>query len=161
MISLKQLTFVICLLFLTGCGFELQNTGDLKQTINIIHIQTNDPYTVFYRNIKNQFRENGIRVTDNREEAAYVLVIEKDFSNDRVLSISAKNTPEEYEIVYQVQWSLFKDKTQLISNVKHLELQDYSFDQNQLLGKSKEAEFIMDSLATRISRAVLARLGTI
>jgi len=29
------------------------------------------------------------------------------------------------------------------------------------LGKSKEAEFIMDSLATRISRAVLSRLGTI
>jgi outer membrane lipopolysaccharide assembly protein LptE/RlpB len=45
--------------------------------------------------------------------------------------------------------------------VKHLELQDYSFDQNQLLGKSKEAEFIMDSLATRISRAVLTRLGNI
>jgi outer membrane lipopolysaccharide assembly protein LptE/RlpB len=90
-----------------------------------------------------------------------VLVIEKDFSNDRVLSISAQNTPKEYEIVYQIQWSLFKDKTQLIFNVKHLELQDYSFDQNQLLGKSKEAEFIMDSLATRISRAVLARLGNI
>jgi len=46
MIFFKQLTFVFCLLFLTGCGFELQNTGDLKQTINIIHIQTNDPYTV-------------------------------------------------------------------------------------------------------------------
>ncbi len=89
MIFFKQLTFMICLLFLTGCGFELQNTGDLKQKINIIHIQTNDPYTSFYRTIKNQFRENGIRVTDNREEAAYVLVIEKDFSNDRVLSISA------------------------------------------------------------------------
>jgi len=29
------------------------------------------------------------------------------------------------------------------------------------LGKSKEAEFIMDSLTTRISRAVLARLGNI
>jgi len=100
-------------------------------------------------------------ISDKRDEASYVLVIKQDISSDRILSISAKNTPMEYEIAYQVVWSLFKGNQEIISDIKHIETQDYSFDQNQLLGKRKEAEYLNDSLAEKISNGVLLKLGSI
>ena len=100
-------------------------------------------------------------ISDKRDEASYVLVIKEDISSDRILSISAKNTPMEYEIAYQVVWSVFKGKQEIISDTKHIETQDYSFDQNQLLGKRKEAEYLNDSLAAKISNGVLLKLGSI
>ena len=159
--TLKQLTCLIGLLILSGCGFELQNTGNLNEKIDSVYIQTIDPYSSFFRSIKDALRNNGVMISDKREEASYVLVIKEDISSDRILSISAKNTPMEYEIAYQVVWSLFKGKQEIISDTKHIETQDYSFDQNQLLGKRKEAEYLNESLAAKISNGVLLKLGSI
>ena len=159
--TLKQLTCLIGLLILSGCGFELQNTGNLNEKIDSVYIQTIDPYSSFFRSIKDALRNNGVMISDKREEASYVLVIKEDISSDRILSISAKNTPMEYEIAYQVVWSLFKGNQEIISDIKHIETQDYSFDQNQLLGKRKEAEYLNDSLAEKISNGVLLKLGSI
>ncbi len=157
----KQLVCLICFLLLSGCGFELQNTGKLNQKIDSVYIQTADPYSSFYRSIKDALRNNGVIVSEKRDRASYILIIKKDISSDRILSISANNTPMEYEIAYQVEWSLYKESEEVISNTKHIETQDYSFDQNKLLGKSKEAKFLRDSLALRISNGVLSKLGTI
>ena len=159
--TLKQLTCLIGLLILSGCGFELQNTGNLNEKIDSVYIQTLDPYSSFFRSIKDALRNNGVMISDKRDEASYVLVIKQDISSDRILSISAKNTPMEYEIAYQVVWSLFKGNQEIISDIKHIETQDYSFDQNQLLGKRKEAEYLNDSLAEKISNGVLLKLGSI
>ena len=159
--TLNQLPCLIGLLILSGCGFELQNTGNLNEKIDSVYIQTLDPYSSFFRSIKDALRNNGVMISDKREEASYVLVIKEDISSDRILSISAKNTPMEYEIAYQVVWSLFKGNQEIISDTKHIETQDYSFDQNQLLGKRKEAEYLNDSLASKISNGVLLKLGSI
>ena len=159
--TLKQLTCLIGLLILSGCGFELQNTGNLNEKIDSVYIQTLDPYSSFFRSIKDALRNNGVMISDKRDEASYVLVIKEDISSDRILSISAKNTPMEYEIAYQVVWSLFKGNQEIISDIKHIETQDYSFDQNQLLGKRKEAEYLNDSLAAKISKGVLLKLGSV
>ena len=159
--TLKPLTCLIGLLILSGCGFELQNTGNLNEKIDSVYIQTLDPYSSFFRSIKDALRNNGVMISDKRDEASYVLVIKEDISSDRILSISAKNTPMEYELAYQVVWSLFKGNQEIISDIKHIETQDYSFDQNQLLGKRKEAEYLNDSLAAKISKGVLLKLGSI
>ena len=159
--TLKQLTCLIGLLILSGCGFELQNTGNLNEKIDSVYIQTIDPYSSFFRSIKDSLRNNGVMISDKRDEASYVLVIKEDISSDRILSISAKNTPMEYEVAYQVVWSLFKGNQEIILDTKHIETQDYSFDQNQLLGKRKEAEYLNDSLAAKISKGVLLKLGSI
>ena len=159
--TLKQLTCLIGLLILSGCGFELQNIGNLNEKIDSVYIQTLDPYSSFFRSVKDALRNNGVMISDKRDQASYVLVIKEDISSDRILSISAKNTPMEYEIAYQVVWSLFKGNQEIISDIKHIETQDYSFDQNQLLGKRKEAEYLNDSLAEKISKGVLLKLGSI
>ena len=159
--TLKQLTCLIGLLILSSCGFELQNTGNLNEKIDSVYIQTVDPYSSFFRSIKDSLRNNGVMISDKRDEASYILIIKEDISSDRILSISATNTPMEYEIAYQVVWSLFKGNQEIISDIKHIETQDYSFDQNQLLGKRKEAEYLNDSLAEKISNGVLLKLGSI
>ena len=159
--TLRQLPCLIGLLILSGCGFELQNIGNLNEKIDSVYIQTLDPYSSFFRSIKDALRNNGVMISNKRDQASYVLVIKEDISSDRILSISAKNTPMEYEIAYQVVWSLFKGNQEIISDTKHIETQDYSFDQNQLLGKRKEAEYLNDSLAAKISKGVLLKLGSI
>ena len=52
---------------LLSCGFELQNTANLTGKLENLYIQTNDPYTVFYRTIKRQMANHGVElVTESK-----------------------------------------------------------------------------------------------
>ena len=142
-----------------SCGFELQNTSNISEKLDALIIKTNNPYSAFYRTLRNQFRESGTRIIDDTSQSDYTLTILTDESEQRTLSVSATNTPQEYEIYYRVIWSFSKGDTMILESVTNLSIQDYTFDQRQLLGKSNESQMIKQALAKDIAREVIFRLN--
>ena len=82
-----------------------------------------------------------------------------DESEQRTLSVSATNTPQEYEVYYQVTWSFSQGDKIILEAVTNLRTQDYTFDQRQLLGKSNESQMIKQALAKDIAQEVIFRLN--
>ena len=142
-----------------SCGFELQNTSSISEKLDALIIKTNNPYTTFYRTLRNQFRESGTRIIDDTSQSNYMLTILTDESKQRTLSVSATNTPQEYEVYYRVTWSFSKGDKIILESVTNLSTQDYTFDQRQLLGKSNESQMIKQALAKDIAREVIFRLN--
>ena len=142
-----------------SCGFELQNTSSISEKLDALIIKTNNPYTTFYRTLRNQFRESGTRIIDDTSQSNYMLTILTDESKQRTLSVSATNTPQEYEVYYRVTWSFSKGDKIILESVSNLSIQDYTFDQRQLLGKSNESQMIKQALAKDIAREVIFRLN--
>ena len=142
-----------------SCGFELQNTSSISEKLDALIIKTNNPYTTFYRTLRNQFRESGTRIIDDTSQSDYTLTILTDESKQRTLSVSATNTPQEYEVYYRVTWSFSKGDKIILESVSNLSIQDYTFDQRQLLGKSNESQMIKQALAKDIAREVIFRLN--
>ena len=146
---------------LLGCGFELQNTTNFTGKLETLYIQTADPYTVFYRTLRREMANHGVEIVTESTSSNFALIIYQDESNQRILSVSARNTPREYEVYYQVEWSLVKGNQVIIQPMTSNKYQDYTFDQRQLLGKSNESRIIQEVLAEDIAQMILVKLNQI
>ena len=155
----KKLIIVLTSLTLLGCGFELQNTDNFIGKFETLYIQTADPYTVFYRTIRQQMLRHGVEIVTESDNPDFALIIHQDESNQRILSVSGRNTPREYEVYYLLKWSLVKGNQVIIPTMTSNKYQDYTFDQRKLLGKSNESRIIQEALAEDIVQMILVKLN--
>ena len=143
-----------------GCGFQLVGGQPLPAAMQTTFIETTDPYSDFYRALRKGLTQQGVTVTAQRSTATAVLRILEDSTGQRVLSVSARNIPREYEVFYLVSFALQGESGPLIDNQEFAVTRSYTFDETQVLGKSLEQETIQAALANDLARLVLRRLGS-
>jgi LPS-assembly lipoprotein len=156
---------VVVLLFvalsLAACGWRLQGTAKLSQSMSVVYVDAEDRYTEFNRALRERLRASGAKVTERRADATAVIRVSKDQSGQRVLSVSARNTPEEYEVFYTVEYSVASAGAELIP-VQPLELtRDYSYDTTAVLAKQREQAILREALAQDLAAQVLRRLASL
>ena len=99
--SLGSSALLAATVLLAGCGFHLQGTnGELPTATAQTYLQTDDPYSDFYDNLRRALRERGATVVESPQDASAVLRIIEDSYGQRILSVSARNVPREYEIFF-------------------------------------------------------------
>jgi len=91
----------------------------------------------------------------SRQEAGAVLRILEDSSGQRILSVSARNTPREYEVFYVITFSLELEGSSLIENETIIVTRSYTYDAMQVLGMGAEEQILRESLAQDLARQVL------
>ena len=80
---------------------------------------------------------------------------------ERVITVSSSNYPKEYEVRLLVKWSLIHQNQTVIESMQFTQDQDYSFDQNQLLGKVNESDFIKQALAEQLTEKIFLRINEV
>jgi LPS-assembly lipoprotein len=145
---------------LASCGFHLRGAVDYPPGMAVTYIEAADRYTPFYRKVKAALRQGGVRVTANAGEAGAVLKILQDETGERVLSVSARNTPREYDVYYIVRYSLQVDGREALPAQQLVLTRDYTWDETQVLGKDAEGEVIRQALADDLVGMVTRRLSS-
>jgi len=153
---------VIALLFLlTACGWRLQGAAQLPPVLAVTYVASADTHSDFDRALRRGLEAAGSRITTTREDAGAVLRIRKDESGRRVLSVSARNTPQEYEVFYKVEYSVEVAGEEVVP-AQTLELvNDYSFDEAALLAKEREEAGLRAALARDLAGLLLRRLSSL
>ena len=147
-------------LLIAGCGFQLAGGQPLPAAMQTTFIETTDPYSDFYRALRKGLTRQGVTVTAQRSTAGAILKILQDSTGQRVLSVSARNIPREYEVFYVVSFALQSDAGALVEDQEFVVTRSYTFDENQVLGKSLEQATIQAALADDLVRLVLRRLSS-
>ena len=141
-----------------GCGFQLQGAGVLPEVVATTYVEVPQRFTEFHLRLTDALTSRGVELTESREEAGAVLRILEDESGQRVLSVSARNTPQEYEVFYAVGFSLEAGGAALIDNEFLVATRSYSYDPTQVLGMSAEEQVLREALADDLARRVLRRI---
>ena len=129
--------------------------------MNVVYVDADDRYTDFNRALRDRLRASGAKVTESATDATAVVRSIKDQSGQRVLSVSARNTPEEYEVFYSVEYSVTSGGSELIAR-QPLELtRDYSYDTTAVLAKQREQAILREALAQDLAALVLRRLASL
>jgi len=139
----------------SGCGFQLEGSGVLPSLVATTYLDTDKPYTEFYDSLRSALRAQGAQVVDSRQNAGAVLRILADTTGQRVLSVSARNTPTEYEVFYAVTFSLESQGSNLIETESLVVTRSYTYNEAQVLGMSAEEQILRESLAQDLARQVL------
>lgn len=162
--SLSRLGLLsICLVatLLSGCGWRLQGTTKLSPVMATTYVETDDRFTDFNRALRERLQASGARLTARPEDATAVVRIIRDQSGQRVLTVSARNTPEEYEVFYMIEFSVNGRTEELIAPQKLELTRDYSYDETTLLAKQREQRVLREALARDLAGLVVRRLASL
>ncbi len=157
----RLLPCVIFSALLAGCGFHLQGAARLSPSMSITYVDAEDTHTEFHRALIEALDGAGTRVTSEREQATAVVSIKKDETGQRVLSVSAQNTPREYEVSYTVTFAVNSGEKILLAPQTVTLTRDYNFDERALLAKEREEEVLRAALANDIVGIVMRRLASL
>jgi LPS-assembly lipoprotein len=146
---------------LTACGFQLQGAFTPPVGMGRIHIATGDRYSLFYREFDARLRSEGVDVTDSDTDAVSTFTILADDTGQRVLSVSARNVPTEYEVFYTITYSLVTGANGLMPRQTLTLTRDYTYDSTLVLGKAREEELLREAIVDDLVRIVMKQMSTL
>jgi LPS-assembly lipoprotein len=139
----------------TGCGFQLAGSGALPESMSRTFLATDEPNSDFYGSLREALRLRGLEVVATEADASARLIISEDSSGQRVLSVTARNIPREYEIFYTVTFGLESSGQRLIESESLIATRSYTFDETEVLAKSREERILRRALADDLARQVV------
>lgn len=145
-------------LALGGCGFRLEGAASLPPELEKTYLQSMAPSTMFYARLRDALRLRGLEIVTSPEQASATLTISEDQTGQRVLSVSARNVPREYEVFYTVTFSLRTGEGALIEPASLIATRSYTYDETQVLGKAREEQILRRALADDLARQVVRRI---
>jgi LPS-assembly lipoprotein len=156
--SLCTTAVVTSIGLLAACGFRLAGTGTLPAVMATTYVETTERNSEFFESMREALRLRGLEIVDVPEKAGARLIIIEDSTGQRVLSVSARNTPREYEIFYAVTFALQAGPDNLIESESLVVTRSYTYDETQVLGKSREERVLRQALADDLARQVVRRI---
>lgn len=159
--SLSRLRTVLLLgvaLTLIGCGFALQGRLPLPPSLHTVYVDAQDSQSEFVQALRASLRASGAQLVETGGTGVAVLRVSQDHVNERVLSVSARNIPTDYELTYEVQLSVMADGRELMAPEPLTLSRIYSFDEQQMLAKDRERDALLEVLAKELSGVALRRL---
>ncbi len=143
---------------LSACGFRLEGAGTLPPSMTRTYLQVTSRNSEFLSSLRSVLRLRGAVLVESPEAADSVLIVSADDTGQRVLSVSARNIPREYEIYYSVTVSLVAQNERLIESETIVVTRSYTYDVTQVLGKGAEEQILRQALADDLARQVMRRI---
>jgi LPS-assembly lipoprotein len=125
------------------------------------YVQATDEQTDFVQNLRKALLTSGARPSLNKSKASSVVYILKDEVVRRTLSVSALNKPNEYEVTYNVRFSVSTGDKELLAPQDISATRSYSFDETRLLAKEHEEAILRQGMAHDLADRVVRELSTL
>ena len=124
-------------------------------------IATPDRHSGFYRDLRAALDAANVDVVDSAAEATATFTILLDETDQRVLSVSARNVPTEYEVYYTIEYALDSGPKRLLDRQSLTLTRNYTYDPTLVLGKAREEELLRDAIVDDLVRIVLKQISTL
>ena len=125
------------------------------------YIATDDRYSSFLRALEVELRAAGVDLVDAASDATATFTIVFDQTSQRVLSVSARNVPTEYEVYYTISYSLDSGSDTMMPLQTLTLTRDYIYDSTLVLGKAREEELLREAIVDDLVRIVMKQISTL
>jgi len=146
---------------LTACGFQLQGAFTPPADMARTYISTTDRNSPFYREFDERLRSAGVELVESGADATSTFSIFADETGQRVLSVSARNVPTEYEVFYTITYSFDSGTTGLMPQQTLTLTRDYTYDSTLVLGKAREEELLREAIVDDLVNVVMKQISTL
>jgi LPS-assembly lipoprotein len=158
---LSRLLAIGAAVVLAGCGFQLQNAITAPPEMARTYVDAVDKYSLFYRELRRGLEAAGVELVDAPGEATAILSVRADRTDQRVLSVSARNVPTEYEVYYTVEYAVAAGERYLLAPQEVTLTRDYTYDTTLVLGKAREETMLREAIVDDLVRIVLKQISSL
>ena len=99
----RRSVLALAFLPLAACGFQLQGRQRLPASLRRLHVETDDAQSDFVAALRGVLRASGVELLAAPAADAGLLRVIRDDVTERVLTVSARNIPTDYELIYRVE----------------------------------------------------------
>jgi len=150
------------LFVLGGCGFHLRGGTPIPESMKTLRIEGSSAYSPLLRQLQPRLQSADVKLVHAKKAPAAVLRVYRDDLRKNVLSVGAKARVREFELLYDVEFSVFgRHGKALVKDQKISLRREYSFDESQLLGKAREEEFLREEMYKEMADLLMGRLGSV
>ncbi len=154
-----RLVPVLAALLLAACGFQLQGHAPLPSQVKTPYVEAPDRQSEFIQSLRQDLLANGARIVPQKGESSAVISILQDQVTRRVVSVSAANQPNQYEVSYTVRVSVTAGDKELLPPQEVIETRTYSFSEPLLLAKGNEEDVLLNDMARSLADRVMRLLS--
>lgn len=143
---------------LSGCGFHLRGDVALPSSMEPLSIQA-DVRSGLGRELRRALRQSQVRLASTTKTAGAVLLLEREQTGRRVLSVDAGGKVREYELSHTAVFRVRRpDGSELVPEQTLTVVRDYRFDPSEALSKAGEQEVLRREMERALAQAILRRL---
>ena len=139
----------------------MRGTATVPPEMAKTYIETNDRFTLFYRELRNSLRRSGVEVVDTPGAATATFTIQSEVTGQRVLSVSSRNVPREFEVYYSVYYGVVTSDKVILTPRDQTLTRDYIWDETLVLGKEKEEQLLREAVVEDLIRVILIQLSSL
>lgn len=152
---------IVMAALISGCGFHLQGRKPLPDSLKAAYVQATDPQTDFVQDLRKALLRSGVQPPLQKDKASAIVYITKDEVIRRTLSVSANNQPNEYEVTYNVRFSVSVGDKELLAPQDVSSTRSYSFSESLLLAKEHEESILRQAMAHDLADIVMRQLSSL
>jgi len=158
---MRKLVVLVATVVLAGCGFHLQGHTPLPDVVRTPYVQTSDRQSEFVISLERAMISSGAHPVEVKSRASVVVAILKDDVVRRTLSVSAQNQPDEYELTYNVRFSVTAGDKELLPPTDISNVRSFAFSEQLLLAKNHEEMILRQDMAHDLADMVMRRLASL
>jgi len=157
--SVQALLLILLFAGLTGCGFHLRGAVELPPALTEVAIQGTNPYGELGVVLRNGFSRVGGQVVESVQQAQSVVVITRESTQRRVLSVDNLGQATQYELEYTLGFRLDDPQGATRVGAQTINLRrQYNYDPNLALAKADEEARLVREMRQEAVRQMLSRL---
>jgi LPS-assembly lipoprotein len=157
--SRTALALAALALILGACGFHLQGHTPLPGVVKTPFVEAPDRQSDFVASLRHELLTNGAQLMPDKAKSSAVISVLQDQMVRRVVSVSASNQPNQYEITYTVRVSVTAGEKELLPAQDVIETRTYSFSEPLLLAKGHEEDVLREDMARALADRVMRLLS--
>jgi LPS-assembly lipoprotein len=161
MSNLIPRALIMSCLLITGCGFQLRQPAQLPEVMQRTYIIDSGDNTELVRALRRSLDTPTTQVTGNATTATAVLNILDSQRIQRVLSVSNTGQPLEYQIAYQIQFSLTAAGKTLIDPQKLILTRNYTYNTTTIIGDTEQSDLLYKALQDNMAELIMFRIDAL
>jgi len=160
-VALRLIAISAGIAAVSGCGLRLQGREAVPQAFASACVEAEDRQSDFFQALSRSLAASGVRLERDCARAEATVRVSRDEVKERVLSVSARNIPREFELTYRVEFGVHKGGAELLAPRELSLSRDFTFDETILLAKEREQRLLEDSLARDLAALVMRQLAAL
>lgn len=143
-----------------GCGFHLAGSvGHLPAAMHHTCIRSGEPYGNLENLLRNAIRDSGEQVSTSCGDTDAMLEIIDHSVQSRLLAVNSRGRPQEYQLVYRVEFQLRDASGKVLLAPTRLKAQRLlAYSVNNELGTGSRRQSLLRDMQREVSRLILLRL---
>lgn len=143
---------------LSACGFQLRDSADLPPEMAQTHLVVEGEYSALARRLSVLLEQSGAELV-GPDQALSILEVPVNQVVTEVLTIGDNARVREYRVSHTVEFRLLDSAgSELIPMQTLRQTREISFDEQEILGNTREREYMEQDLANTLARLILRRL---